>query len=387
MKRKLLALLLCASIGLSICACGDSNKKGTENVSENTESTEEVVEITDADLPKLKELADYSDFKAILTEEALTTEDEVSQGFTSFFANAGIGLVEVTDRDTIQDGDIVKVDYTGYESGEAFEGGSAKDQYIDVTNNCGIDGSTGAATGGFIEEFTSALLGAKVGETINGDVTFPEKYQNEDLAGKPATFEFKIHGIYVQADETTVTDAMVAENFKEIYDVSTVAELKQYIEDEMNCAVVLQYLMENSSFEVSDKYIDYRLYHYGKLWDTLVKESYGDSVDADMYFSSMYGYSLEKMKELWKEDVTEQIKYELLYEELAKKESLTLDEEAVKEYIVTVFSQEMVDDNIERCYQSAGLGNAEDGKIYLENRAKVNKFIMDKYKTAFSEAK
>ena len=178
---------------------------------------------------------------------------------------------------------------------------------------------------------------------------------------------------------------MVAENFKETYDVSTVAELKQYVEDEMNCAVVIQHLMENSSFEVSEKYIDYRMYHYGKLWDTLVQETYGESVDADMYFSSMYGYSLDEMKEFWREDVTEQIKYELLYEELAKKESLTLDEEAVKEYIVTIFSQEMVDNNIERCYQSAGLGNTEDGKVYLENRAKVNKFIMDKYKIVWKE--
>ena len=123
MKRKLLAMLLCASIGLSICACGDSNKNGTENVSENTESTEqeEVVEITDADLPVLKELADYSDFKAILTEESMTTADEVSQGFTSFFANAGIGLVEVTDRDIIQDGDIVKIEVNNFRINQRLE--------------------------------------------------------------------------------------------------------------------------------------------------------------------------------------------------------------------------------------------------------------------------
>ena len=257
MKKKLVAILLCATMMCSVCACGNKEVENTEGT--EVESTQEVV-ITKKDLPKVKKIADYSDINAILTEENKPSADEIEQEFSAIITNAGIGFTKVTDRDVIQEGDIVKVDYTGYQNGEAFSGGSATDQWLNVSENCQMDLSTGEATGGFIDGFTAGLLGKKVGETVRYEVTFPEDYGNEDLNGQTVEFEFVIHSIHTDKLITaeTITDELVKETFGQTDGISTIAELKKYAEEQMNYTAIMQYLIDNSKIEISDKYLEYR---------------------------------------------------------------------------------------------------------------------------------
>ena len=182
MKKRIMAILLCASMLFSMAACGDGNKDNTEGGKEITE-------------PTLVKLATYDNLDEVFTGDYEVTDEVIAGGFSSMLSNLGVGVewIEVTDRDTIQEGDIVKLDYTGYFKGEAFEGGAAKDQFINVSKNCGVDETTGASSTSFIDGFTGGLLGSKVGETIKHDVTFPDPYTaNPDLAGQITTFEFNI---------------------------------------------------------------------------------------------------------------------------------------------------------------------------------------------------
>ena len=89
---------------------------------------------------------------------------------------------EVTDRPA-QDKDIVNIDFVGKKDGKEFEGGSAK----------GYDLTLGA--GQFIPGFEAQVVGMKVGETKDIDVTFPEDYQAEDLKGQPAVFTVTLNKI------------------------------------------------------------------------------------------------------------------------------------------------------------------------------------------------
>lgn len=92
-----------------------------------------------------------------------------------------------TDTDqTVADGDTVNIDYTGYSDGVAFDGGS--------TNGAGADLTIGSGT--YIDDFEEQLIGHKVGEEVDVNVTFPDDYGATDLAGKDATFEVTINGIY-----------------------------------------------------------------------------------------------------------------------------------------------------------------------------------------------
>ena len=87
---------------------------------------------------------------------------------------------------TVQDGDTVNIDYTGYVDGVAFDGGS--------TNGAGTDLTIGS--GSYIDDFEEQLIGYQEGDEVTVEVTFPEDYGNEELNGKDATFEVTINQIY-----------------------------------------------------------------------------------------------------------------------------------------------------------------------------------------------
>jgi len=79
-----------------------------------------------------------------------------------------------------QEGDQITINFKGYMDGEAFDGGSAD----------GIPLELGSK--GMIEGFEEGLIGAKAGEARTLELTFPESYHAEKLAGKPATFEVEV---------------------------------------------------------------------------------------------------------------------------------------------------------------------------------------------------
>jgi len=82
-----------------------------------------------------------------------------------------------------EDGDVVVIDFVGKLDGEVFEGGSAEDARVAIGD------------GAFIPGFEEQLLGAKVGEERELNVTFPEDYQAAQLAGKAAVFEVTVKGL------------------------------------------------------------------------------------------------------------------------------------------------------------------------------------------------
>lgn len=90
--------------------------------------------------------------------------------------------VDVTDR-AAQNGDTVNIDFTGKADGKEFDGGSA--EKYDLT----------LGSGTFIAGFEEQVVGMKIGETKDVNVTFPEDYQAESLKGKPAVFTVTLHKI------------------------------------------------------------------------------------------------------------------------------------------------------------------------------------------------
>lgn len=88
---------------------------------------------------------------------------------------------------TVADGDTVNIDYVGYVDGEEFDGGNTDGEGTDLV----------IGSGSYIDDFEDQLIGANVGDTVEVNVTFPDEYSNNpDLAGKDATFEVTINGIY-----------------------------------------------------------------------------------------------------------------------------------------------------------------------------------------------
>ena len=107
---------------------------------------------------------------------------------------------EVTDR-AAKLGDTVDIDYEGYMDGEQFEGGTGNNPSLEL------------GSGSFIDGFEDGIVGHKVGDNFDLDLSFPDPYPNNpDLAGKPVTFIVTLNSI-TETVEPTLTDAFVTLNF------------------------------------------------------------------------------------------------------------------------------------------------------------------------------
>ena len=113
-------------------------------------------------------------------------------------------------------GDFVQVDFTGRLDGEVFDGGSAKDFVLELGSER------------FIEGFEGQLIGVKAGDEKTVSVLFPSDYGNQDLAGKPAEFEVKVHEVQ-EKQLTEITDEFAQENLG--YD--SIQELRDEIEQRL----------------------------------------------------------------------------------------------------------------------------------------------------------
>lgn len=94
--------------------------------------------------------------------------------------------METVEGRAAQDGDSVIIDFKGTIDGEEFKGGSAENFELKL------------GSGQFIPGFEEQLIGKNTGDEVNVEVTFPEDYHSEELAGKPAVFATKIHEIKVE---------------------------------------------------------------------------------------------------------------------------------------------------------------------------------------------
>lgn len=114
-------------------------------------------------------------FDSVRNSQEVSAEEETSQ--------------EASAEDTsltVADGDTVNIDYVGTVDGVEFDGGS--------TNGTGTDLVIGS--GSYIDDFEDQLIGAHPGDEVQVEVTFPDDYGSQDLAGKDAVFAVTINGIY-----------------------------------------------------------------------------------------------------------------------------------------------------------------------------------------------
>ena len=137
------------------------------------------------------------------------TDDEVDQKIQT---NLKQNPNEVEVDRAAQDGDIVNIDYKGTKDGEAFDGGTAEGQDLTLGSGSMIDG------------FEDGLVGAKKGETKTLDLTFPENYREESLAGQAVVFEVTVNAVKEKQD-AVLDDAFV----QRTSDYQTVDEYKEGI--------------------------------------------------------------------------------------------------------------------------------------------------------------
>lgn len=381
MKKRMIALLLCMTTVFAMTGCGNGSQKGTEAATES--SVQETYNgpssaQMDIDLSKqVTKLADYKGIDVTITGDYDVTDEQVNERTLALLNYRGVKGAEVTDRDTVQDGDLVLVDYTGYHNNEAFDGGSATDVMIDVSNNCEATQQTG-----YIDGFSDGLIGAKVGEETSSDVKFPDEYSNNpDLAGEMTTFKFKVKGIYKALTLDDLTDAQVKENFSDAQ-IETKDDLIKNVRAMMESQAsssksqdtvnkVQTYMLDNSEVTIPDEYLEARLAEYQAQY---TRDNVGDTQTLEEYLQAN-NTTLADMQKTWKTSLEKQIKLEFIFDRIAELEGLEIDQDKYEQFIDYIISSGNSELSTEASiYDYYGNGNKEDGKknlkrLYLTNDA------------------
>jgi FKBP-type peptidyl-prolyl cis-trans isomerase (trigger factor) len=255
------------------------------------------------------------------------------------------------------------VDYTGYLDGEAFDGGSATDTVVEISDD-----------NGYIDGFTDGLIGAEVGTTIDCPVTFPEDYGVDSLNGQDVIFTFTINGIYENVTIDTLSDDAVEENFGDKYDVHTAQELWDYVEDYLTDQAISNfiedYMLENSEVTVPEDYLEACLNEYQESYAT----SYYGDLDTMEYYMELYGSSLDEWRESYRDYINSSIQLQLIFEVISIKENMEVDEEEFQDYLQSTYldSSSYSFEDEQDLYESAGDGDSEKGKAYLQKMYLTN---------------
>ena len=269
--------------GALMTGCGNADTDTAETTQESMAESETGTEAGTEDYGPEAYLsginvADYvtlGEYKGIeVSVDAPVVTDEYLDSYIDYVLQSNMVTTEITDR-PVEEGDIVNIDYEGKIDGVAFDGGTAQ----------GYDLTIGSGT--FIDGFEDGLIGAETGETVDVNVTFPENYQGEEVAGKDAVFTVTVNSISVE------TLPELTDEFVQGLDVgvNTVEEYRQYAYDllmeeeqathDSNAEIaVLEAVMAGS--QIQDPPEDMTNRYYNRIIDNMT------------YYASLYGYDLDR---------------------------------------------------------------------------------------------
>ncbi|SFE69672.1 trigger factor [Alteribacillus iranensis] len=271
----------------------------------------------------VKPEVELGEYKGLEVEEFDTsvTDEEVEEQLKSL-QERHAELVVVEEGEA-QEGDTVVMDFEGFVDGEAFEGGKAENYTIEI------------GSGQFIPGFEEQLVGAKSGEEKEVNVTFPEEYHSEELAGKEATFKVKVHD--VKRKELPELDDEFAKDVDE--EVETLEELKKAQEEKLKQDkehakehherdTVVEKAAENATIDIPDVMIENESDRMMQEFDQRLQ---AQGMSLDMYYQ-MAGTDEAGMKEQFKPEAEKRVKMNLTLEAIADAEEVeATDEDAENE--------------------------------------------------------
>ena len=231
-------------------------------------------------------------------------------------------LLTVEDRG-VEDGDQTVIGFEGFVDGKGFEGGKAEDYPLTIGSHS------------FIDTFEEQLIGKKIGEECEVNVTFPTEYHAADLAGKPATFKVTVKEIKVKElpelnDEfaSEVSEFDTLDEYKKDVE-KKLAEKKEIEANSKNEDAVVAKVVENATMEIPDKMIDAQAEN---MVQDMARRMQSQGLSLDMYLKYT-GMTVEQMKEQARPDAEKRIRTRLVLEAVAKAENIQISDEKVDEEV------------------------------------------------------
>ncbi len=262
-----------------------------------------------------------SDYKGLKVEKAVKTiTDEDVDAEVERVRNQNARIIDITDR-AVENGDTVVFDFEGFSEGEAFEGGKAEKFTLVI------------GSGNFIPGFEDQIVGKNIDEEFDVNVTFPEDYHAENLAGKPAVFKCKLHEI--KGKELAELDDEFA---KDVSEFDTLAEYKADIKtklgenvqkqaDAMLDNTISEKISELVEGEIPDAMYEHRIADMLREWE--YRNRYAGITLND--YLKYTGLTIDQFKENFRAPAEIQVKLRLALEKIAELEKIEVTDAALEE--------------------------------------------------------
>ncbi len=379
MKKKLIMLLFAVVMASTTCAC--SSKKEKEKTQQGSADKSGIQ--SDYKIDDYVTLGEYSGLTVTLAGSYEVTKDQVEEYALYNAKQQAKPVYKDTDKKVVEEGDTVNIDYEGKKDGVAFNGGTAQGHYLTIGSNDFIDG------------FEDGLIGKKVGETVDLNLTFPTQYPNKDLAGADVVFTVKINKI--AKEDTSVKFKLTDEFAKENLSCDSVKEYKKQIKDQLELQnenqkqsdirqAVINKLKEICTVKEPNGVLDERVTDYVKRFEA---QNCKETTLEDYLKDNYNGKTVEEFRSESSAELKDSLHTELILEAIVKKEGMSLDEDAFKEYVNQQMSSYGYQD--EDAFYNVYNSDAKEGekfarKIYICNKA-LDKVVEDAKVETGSEKK
>ncbi len=233
------------------------------------------------------------------------------------------------DDEPVQDKDIIKLDYEGSVDGVPFEGGKAEDAELVIGSHT------------FIDNFEEQLIGMKIGDEKDINVTFPEEYHAENLKGKAAVFKCKINAItrkeLPDADDEFATEVSDFDTLAEFKDdiKKKLTEAKQNEVDRNKEDEAIEKLIAASEMDIPDAMVDNEARH---LAEDFAQRIQGQGMPFEQYLKYT-GMDAKMFVNQMKPQATKRIQSRLVLEAVVKAENIEITPEEVDMEFTTLAEQ------------------------------------------------
>ncbi|UTH06123.1 trigger factor [Macrococcoides canis] len=260
------------------------------------------------------ELGDYKGLE-VEKEDTEVTEEDLNKAIEADLARKAELVVK--EEGEVAEGDVVNLDFDGYVNDEAFEGGKAEGYDLEI------------GSGQFIPGFEEQLIGTKVGDEKDVNVTFPEEYHAEELAGKEAVFKVKINE--VKSKEVPELDDEMAKEldesvdsvdaYKEKYKKDLQEQKTLQAENNMKESLIAQ-AVENAKVDIPEAMINTELDRMMQEFEQRIAQQ---GLNLDLYYQ-FSGQTEEQLKESMKADAEARVKTNLTLAAIAKAENIEVSD-------------------------------------------------------------
>ena len=353
MKKKAVVAMLIMCMAVSAAACGkssdtektttettdtkdseDSEKDSTDTDTKETDSSGENRLVSVKDVSKYVTIGEYKGLELTRTSQPVTDDDVQAEINYNLEDNGS----EVKDG-TVENGDTVTINFTGTSDGKEFDGGSAEDYELVVGDGEMIDG------------FEDGIVGMKSGETKELDLTFPDDYYEESVAGKAVVFKVTLQKFTRPAE---LTDEWVAENTE----YKTVDEYRAAVKTQLEDTAVqtadyelysdawneVQAASEIKDYPKED--VDAAKKSYQELNEKYVKDAGMEMAD----FLESQGMSEEDYESECQQYAESKVEQNLIVQGIMDAEGLSIDDEEtqkLKDDLIKEYGFASIDEMIE----------------------------------------